>query len=220
MVMTDGEVIQHVLLGNKNAFEILMRRNNQLLYRTIKGILHDDQEIQDVMQETYIKSYINLSSFKGSSKFSTWLIQIGINEALARHKKSKKNEIYTDYNQSLELEMNQIQDINKNPDNIILQEELKGILENAIEQLPSEYRVIFLLREIEGLNNQDIANSLDITTNNVKVKLHRAKNFLKKELLKSASKASLFEFGNVKCDLLVEKVMKCISMIKYNRNSR
>lgn len=219
MILTDNEVIQQVLLGNKKTFEILMRRNNQLLYRTIKGILKDDQEIQDVMQETYIKSYLNLSSYKGTSKFSTWLIRIGINEALAMLKQNKKFETYTNYTEILETEMDLKQDINKNPDRIVVQGELKEILENAISQLSPEYRVIFMLREIEGFSHQDIANSLEMTTNNVKVKIHRAKNFLKDELLKSASMTSLFEFGNAKCDLLVDKVMKRISMIKFNCNS-
>lgn len=213
MILTDNELIQEILIGNKESFEVLMRRNNQLLYRTINCILRDDEEIQDAMQETYIKTFLNLSKFRGTAKFSTWLIRIGINEALHIKNKTSKFQTISINNTSLEdvIDNNMIS-LNSS-DKIIIQSELKNILENVINQLPPEYRIIFILKEIEGMSYPEIALSLDITSNNVKVKFHRAKKILKSELLKTWSLSSLFEFGNEKCDSLVQKVLNSCSTL-------
>lgn len=212
MILTDNELIEEILLGTKDSFEVLLRRNNQLLYRTIGCILKEDQEIQDAMQETYIKIFLNISTFKGTAKFSTWLIRIGINEALHIKNKTSKFQTLSINNKSLEdVIENKI--ISKNTsDKIIIQSELKAILENVINQLSPEYRVIFILKEIEGMSNKEIALSLEISSNNVKVKLHRAKKILKTKLLKTWSLSSLFEFGNEKCDALVQSFKFCSSL--------
>src|SRR5690606_28226831 len=88
--LKETEITERILLGEKELYEILVRRNNQKLYRVIRSYLKDEAEIEDVMQDSYIKAYIKLSQFKSESSFSTWLVRIGINEALARIREKGK----------------------------------------------------------------------------------------------------------------------------------
>ena len=92
----DSVVVDKILSGEKELFEILMRRNNQKLYRVIKGYLRDESEVEDAMQNTYLKAYEKLYQFNQKANFSTWLIRIGINEALARVKSKRKNHLMLD----------------------------------------------------------------------------------------------------------------------------
>lgn len=205
--MTELEIIQEVLNKNTKNFEVLMMSNNQLLFRTIRSIITDEDEILDVMQNTYLKAYEHLHTFKGDSKFSTWLVKIGLNEALANRNKRNKVSILNEYLQETKLILGISSSTRENPDKIMMQGELKLLLENAIDKLPHDQRVIFILKEVEGLKHKEIGEILNMSQENVKVKLHRAKNSLKVILLKSSSKSGLFEFGNQKCDMIIEKVM-------------
>ncbi|MGH2643781.1 MAG: sigma-70 family RNA polymerase sigma factor, partial [Chitinophagaceae bacterium] len=91
--ISDVEVARRVIQGEKELFEILLRRYNQLLYRVIRGYLSDEKEVEDIMQDTYLHAYEKLQQFRGDASFSTWLIRIGINEALGRIRKLKKQPV-------------------------------------------------------------------------------------------------------------------------------
>lgn len=134
-------------------------------------------------------------------------MKIGLNEALANRNKRNKVSIFNEYLKETKLILGISSSTRENPDKIIMQGELQLILENAIDKLPHDQRVIFILKEVEGLKHKEIGEILNMSQENVKVKLHRAKNSLKVILLKSSSKSGLFEFGNQKCDMIIEKVM-------------
>lgn len=136
--MTELEIIQEVLNKNTKNFEVLMRSNNQLLFRTIRSIITDEDEISDVMQNTYLKAYEHLHTFKGDSKFSTWLVKIGLNEALANRNKRNKVSIFNEYLQETKLILGISSNTRENPDKIMMQGELQLILENAIDKLPHD----------------------------------------------------------------------------------
>ncbi len=209
--LDDIEVVRRILAGEKELFEILLRRYNQTLYRVIRSYVKDEDEIQDAMQNTYLKAFDKLFQFQGHSTFSTWLIRIGINEALLRLKimKNEKN-IYLNSTEFTSEAIHQIPDNQMNPEKIILREEAKRILEKAIDSLPEKYRVIYVLKEIEGLSNNEVSESLNLTDSNIKVRLHRAKSLLKDNLYTLSSSTTVFEFGNSRCDAIVHFVMKAI----------
>ena len=98
--ITDNEVIKRILLGEKELFEILMRRYNQTLYRVIRGYTSSESDIEDIMQEAYLKAYEKLDQFRGGSTFSTWLIRIGMNEALQKLRKKSR---YSAQKEKLEI---------------------------------------------------------------------------------------------------------------------
>jgi RNA polymerase sigma-70 factor (ECF subfamily) len=209
--LSDEEVVTRVLNGEKELYEILLKRYNQTLYRTIRSYL-DDGEVEDIMQEAYIKAFEKLGQFQGGSTFSTWLIRIGINEALQFLRQRKKFRVINLYgNHEGSTQVFNIPDSSKmNPEKKLINQEGKLLYEKAISQLPEKYRIVYVLREIEGLKNPEIAACLDLTESNVKVRLHRAKLLIREELYKISSNANVFEFGNKRCDRMVENVMKRI----------
>lgn len=208
--LSDFKVVERVLEGEKELFEILLRRYNQRLFRVIRSYIHSEDDVRDIMQDAYVKAYLKLQQFNNQSSFSTWLIRIAINEALQHIRKNKR--LVTNYGKTESLEnVFQLPDTNNmNPEKQTIKTETRALVEQAVDRLPEKYRVVFVLQQVEGLSNPEIAACLKLTDSNVKVRLHRAKNLLKEELFKTTHDASIFEFGNHKCDLMVEKVMKCI----------
>jgi RNA polymerase sigma-70 factor (ECF subfamily) len=209
--LSDSDVIRRVIAGEKELFEILMRRHNQTLYRVIRGYLRDDEEIRDAMQNAYTKAFDKLFQFQGNAAFSTWLIRIGINEALLRLKDIKKGKvIYLAADELGNEALNRIPDKQVNAEKVIIRQEVQQLMEHAIDNLPEKYRVIYMMKEVEGMSNLQIAECLNLTEANVKVRLFRARIIVKEILLKLTEGTELFEFGNARCDALVKSVMNSI----------
>jgi len=211
--ISEKEVIKRILLGEKELFEILLRRNNQKLYRVIRGYIKDDTEIEDIMQNTHLKAYEKLYQFKQSSTYSTWLIRIGINEALARLK--EKGKVYNLNNQSQTFESNTILEMpdknQLNPEKRIIQDEMRQLLESTIDSLDTKYKTVYILKEIEEMSIKEISECLHISISNVKVRNHRAKNILKEKLYGLTKNKNIFEFGFSRCDRITENVMSLIA---------
>jgi len=212
-MLTDSEIVRKILSGEKELYEILLRRNNQTLYRVVRSYLNEQEEIKDIMQNTYLKAFEKLVQFQHNSKFSTWLIRIGINEALARLKsKGKYLRLYNTENQLTDTKILEFPDANQiNPEKKIIRQEAILMLENAIDRLDIKYRNVYILREVEGLSISEISSCLTLTESNVKVRLHRAKSKIKENLYHLSSKNDLYEFGLSQCDQMVDKVMRAIN---------
>lgn len=204
----DFDVITQIISGEKGLYEILMRRNNQKLYRVIRSYIKDENLIKDIMQNTYLKAYENLDRFNKKSGFSTWLIRIGINEAL-QELKFKQRKVLTHPNANKNKSLAEASK-NMNPDYNIIQKEARWILEKVIDQLPEKYKVVYMLSEVENMKIKEISDCLGISINNVKVRTHRAKLMLKNNLYELSQKPNVFEFGFEKCDSLVDSVLKNI----------
>ncbi|NJD23179.1 MAG: RNA polymerase sigma factor [Melioribacter sp.] len=205
--MDDEEIIRSVLNGNRNDYEFIMRRYNERLYRIGISILKDESDVEDIMQETYIKAYKNLETFKQQSKFSTWLTRIMVNESLAKLKYRKRFEqlgdTETDNTPSYFTH-------SETPEKQFMQKELRGIIENAVKSLPQKYQTVFMMREIENMNVQETAKSLNITNENVKVRLHRAKELLKTNITLASGTPEIFPFLQNRCDRVVSFVLENI----------
>ena len=207
----DAAIVRRIIAGEKELFEIILRRYNQTLYRVIRGYLKDTDEVQDALQNTYLKAYDKLFQFRGESAFSTWLIRIGINQALLQLRSTRKEKnLYVTSADSAGENIEQIPDKQMNPEMLIINQEGERLVELAIDSLPEKYRVIYILKEVEGLANPEIAECLGISDDNVKVRIHRAHKLLKDGLFQLTSKAKVFEFGNSRCDAIVEFVMRNI----------
>lgn len=208
----DPVVVTRIIAGEKELFELLLRRYNQKLYRVIRSYLRNPDDIEDAMQDTYLKAYNRLDQFRGDSSFSTWLIRIGINEALQRIKKDTRiKRLHEGDADSMNKELIQLPDPrNVNPEKITIGKEVKNLIERAIDELPEKYRVIYVLKEIQGMETQELCECIGIQESNVKVRLHRAKNLMKETLLRLSSDPEIFEFGSARCDALVNNVMRKI----------
>jgi RNA polymerase sigma factor (sigma-70 family) len=207
-VMADEEVVRRVIAGEKGLYEILLRRYNQTLYRVVRGYLREEADVEDIMQETYLKVYEKLHQYKGEATFSTWLIRIGINEALQRIKRAKKDPAHLASGMDL---MTQLPDHTQmNPEKRTMHHETRSMVEGAIDRLPEAYRTVYILRELEDMTNAEVATLLGITESNVKVRLHRAKAGLRNALLEHLADVPAFEFGTHRCDRMVTAIMERI----------
>lgn len=209
--ITESELIKRIIAGEKELYEILVRRNNQKLFRVVRSYLKDGNEIEVIMQNTYVLAYTKLYQFNHKAAFSTWLIRIGINEALARLKEKGKVILLNDDRNDTTHKVFTIPDHKQlNPQEKMIQKETKQLLEGAIDQLEPKYRTVYILKEVEEMSIKEVAESLNITEANVKVRAHRAKKMLKEIIYESSVTSSVFEFGNSKCDRLTERVMNRI----------
>lgn len=209
----ESEIVKRILAGEKEFYEIFVRRNNQKLYRVIRSYIKDEAEIEDIMQDSYIQAFTSLHQFKLESSFSTWLVRIAINKALARLKEKGKtynlNELSDNLRSKTLLEIPD--NIQLNPQDKMIRKEAKQLLENAIDQLDTKYKTVYILREVEEMSIREIATALDLTEVNVKVRLHRSKAMLKDILYEVTNEKNIFEFGFSRCDRITDNVMKHIN---------
>jgi len=204
--LSDTEIINRILGGDKNLYAVIVRKYNQRLYKIGMSIINDDAEVEDVMQVTYIKAYENLRQFAFKSAFSTWLTKILINESLLRLKQRKKSVLVNE--EKMHNELTQQSNIEKEtPFMKILNVELKVFLEKAILNLPEKYRTVFIMREIENMNVAETKECLDISESNVKVRLNRAKSLLRDSLSGYYKNEDLLQFHLSRCDKMVGLVM-------------
>lgn len=205
---TDMEVIGRILKGEKALYEIIVRRYNSPLYKVGRSYNYNHDDTQDLMQETYIDAYRSLSQYAGRSAFKTWIIRIMMNNCYRRKQKfSFKNEVMQEAN---EHSIPMFTDVHSGTDKMVHNRELAIMIEKALEKIPFDYRIVFSLREVNGLNVSETANLLNISESNVKVRLSRAKVMLREEMEKKYTAAELFEFNLMYCDAMVGRVMNII----------
>lgn len=203
---SDTEIIEKVLGGETQLYEILVRRYNGFLYKIGRSYNYTHHDTEDLMQETYVNAFFSLSKFENRSSFKTWLARIMLNQCYRKKQKaSTRNEtpqeIHHQENPSL-MSGNQ-----RSTEKIILNKELGRVLEGALEQIPADYRMVFTLRELNGLSVAETAEAFNISEGNVKVRLNRAKAMLRNAIGKMYSPEEIFEFNLVYCDRMVANVM-------------
>lgn len=206
---TEEEIISRIIKGEKSLYEIIIRRYNPYLYKVGRSYNYNHQDTEDLMQDSFIDAYKSLAQYEGRASFKTWIIRIMMNNCYRKKEKSSfKNEIMVEVNdQSKPLFTNTNNDTHR----LVQNRELGHIIENALEKIPFDYRMVFSLREINGLDIAETAQLLSISEVNVKVRLSRAKVMMKKEIEKSYSAAELYEFNLIYCDAIVENVMNKIN---------
>ena len=213
---TDEEVVARVLAGETALFEILMRRHNQRLYRVARAVLRDDSEAEDVMQDAYVRAYQHLAQFAGRARFSTWLTRIAFHEALSRVQRRSRYESIDSADGPSGGIMNMLATAVANPEQQTSQRELGALLESAILALPGKYRAVLMMRDIEEMSTAEAAECLEISEENVKVRLHRARALLRRELFSRAgeNRANAFPFMAPRCDRVVRRVLEQIAALQ------
>lgn len=202
----DIDVIKRVLAGDDDAFEIIMRRHNQRLYRIARSILKDDHEAMDAVQDAYIKAYYQLDKFMGPDGFASWLSRIVSNEALMRLRQSHRinytldDPMHNDYDEPV---------FDTQPIDTLAAEQLRHLLEKAIDQLPVGNRCVYMMRAVQQLSTRETAQSLDVSEEVIKTRYLRAKRLLQKIFEKHIEKTGLIlhEFAGYRCDAIVLNVM-------------
>ena len=215
---TDEMVIGKVLQGDSALFEILIRRHNPVLYRIARGYGFNHQDAEDLMQDTHVSAYTQLSKFEGRASYKTWISTIMIHKCQYRLKYGYfKNEFPSE--QISELKHGSMpENATANPtENSLMNRELAMVLERSVQKIPLIYRTVFMLREVEGFSVSETADLLHITATNVKVRLNRAKALLQKEIEQVYSRHELFSFNLIYCDAVVQKVFEKLNTLKENQ---
>ncbi|WP_442509025.1 RNA polymerase sigma factor [Novipirellula sp. SH528] len=209
--LSDEAIVDRVKSGDLAAFELIMRRYNQRIFRVVRGIVDDDDEADDVVQEAYVRAYEHLDQFSGRSKFSTWLTKIAIYEASWRRKCRRRIQLFDPQ----EPTVGSIARHSTTQDGVdqMSTSELSRVLRESIDALPETLRLVFMMRIVEGLSTQETAECLSVTESNVKIRLYRARARLRKRIDRELGKESrqLYQFDGRRCDRIVQGVLSRIT---------
>ena len=213
--LSDEELVEIARQGGENAIRLLVKRNNRRLFRVARAVVRDDAEAEDIVQETYVSAFTKLDSFRGNSRFSTWLTRIALNEALGRARKRRP---------SAELAEQDVSD-GCNGGSVIMfptslkppgadaelaRKQVRDLLEKAVDDLPDPFRLVFILRDIEEMSTEDTASQLSLKPETVKTRLHRARRLMRLAVEKqfSATFSELFPFDGARCERMADRVVE------------
>src|SRR5690606_23198584 len=212
------EIASRLAGGDTAALEIVMRRNNQTLYRAARSILRNDEDAEEAVQDTYLKAYRAISAYKGGSKLSTSLTRIAINEALARRRKFQHRADLIQLHQSALIsepaEGIQMQPISDSPESTVRRSEIRRLIEQHIDQLPEIFRSVFVLRALEEMSVEETAICLDLPEATVRTRYFRGRALMREAVAREIdlSYEEAFSFDGERCDRIVENVLARIAI--------
>jgi RNA polymerase sigma-70 factor, ECF subfamily len=209
--LTDESIVSRVVAGDTAAFELLMRRHNQRVFRAVRAVLKDDDDAEDAMQQAYIAAFTHLADFGGRARFSTWLVRIAVHEALGKLRRTKRLV-------SLDGEDAEVEEAvmtttrTRNPEEVASDVELRALLVEAVDALPIGFRTVFVMRAVEEMSSGDTAEALGIPEETVRTRLHRARGLLREQLAEKLERSapSVYEFHLSRCDRVVAAVFSHI----------
>jgi RNA polymerase sigma factor (sigma-70 family) len=207
----DQSLVRGVIAGEPAAFERLMRRYNQRLYRLARAVLRNDEEAEDALQEAYLSAFRSIARFRQESALSTWLSRLVLNESLGRLRRSaRRHNVIPIVSANGATEMNAMADDAEGPDQAFGRAQMRTLLERQLDALPESFRVVFVLRSVEDLSVEETAQCLDIPAGTVRSRYSRAKALLREALAQEVDLAEqdLYQFGGAHCDRVTALVMQ------------
>lgn len=209
----EAELVARAAAGDGSAFEALMRRHNQLLFRTARSILKDDMEAEDALQEAYLRAWRALGSFRAESRLSTWLVRIVTNEALGRLRRASRPTIPLEAammspDRGTQAALTDAPD--HGPEQSAVRAQVRTMMESRIDLLPDVYRTVFMLRGVEEMSVEEVAQALDVPEATVRSRFFRARSLLRQSLASEMDTAlgEVFAFDGARCDRLVAEVLR------------
>lgn len=210
---SDEELVLLARVGREDAIRGLIRRNNRRLFRVARAVVHEDEEAEDIVQEAYVRAFTSLDRFRGEAAFSTWLTRIALNEALGRRRRVRPSVDLAECEEAIargaEVIMFPGGRDEQDPESEAGRSQVRRVLEQAIDALPEPFRLVFILREVEGLGTEATASLLSIRPETVKTRLFRARRLMRTELerLLSSGFSGVFPFAGKRCALVAERVI-------------
>jgi RNA polymerase sigma-70 factor (ECF subfamily) len=216
--LDDLELVALARRRNGEAFRVIMQRNNQRLYRVARSVLADDSEAEDVVQQAYVNAFGSLAKFRGEASLATWLTRITLNEALGRLRRRRP---------MVDLEVLDAEPVGKakiipfplmsediDPERLAAQRQIRHLIERAIDDLPEAFRVVFVMRDVEGLSIEETADFLGIEAATVKTRLHRARHQLRRALDEqlASSLTEAFPFQGKRCQQTADAVLQRLQL--------
>lgn len=209
---TEAELIAHAAGGDEAAFEAIMRRNNRLLFRTARSILKSDGDAEDAVQDAYLCAWRALAGFRSDASLSTWLVRIVVNAALRRLKRRTAQVIPLDAAMNAidpDIQASLSDDPDGRPDSAAMRAQMRKLMEDRIDLLPEDFRTVFMLRAVEEMSVQEVAQALDIPEATVRTRYFRARALLREGLASQFDVAlnDAFSFDGARCDRIVAGVL-------------
>ena len=210
----DAELVGRIARHDQAAFEVLMRRHNGKLFRVARAILKDDAEAEEALQDGYLDAYRHIGDFRGGARLSTWLTRIVINQALMRLRKQRRDRIVVPIGDGRATEPDQAEadvtdERSESPPGATLRAEIRRALEHRIDELPTAFRTVFVMREVEDMTVDETAECLSIPAATVRTRLFRARAMLREALARDMDMATVdvFSFAGERCDRIVAGVL-------------
>lgn len=216
-VADDAELARRIGRRDEDAFVLLMRRHNQMLYRVARSMLRNDADAEDAVQEAYLAAFRGIAGFRGGSRLSTWLTRIVINESYARLRKRRRAGVVLPFDPGLDprdaaagAEEGAMADTrDEPPDDAAHRGEVRRLLESKIDQLPEAFRTAFILREVEEMSVEEAAACLGVPAATVRSRAFRARALLREAMAREVDVATVHAFGfaGERCDRIVAGVL-------------
>jgi RNA polymerase sigma-70 factor (ECF subfamily) len=209
----DAGLVRRALARDDTAFRTIIERYNRRLYRIARGILRNDTEAEDVVQEAYVKAFTHLDGFRCESSLATWLSRITMNEALGRLRRERLAvDLDTFEAQRTEAQIIQFPQTvtSDDPERTMAQREILQLVEQATDNLPEIFRIVFITRVIEGMSVEETADLLGLQPKTVKTRLHRARRLVREQLDKQIGPVLMdaFPFAGKRCERMTNAVMQ------------
>jgi RNA polymerase sigma-70 factor (ECF subfamily) len=212
--ISDAELARRVAAGQRGAFELLMRRHNQALYRAARSILNHDNDAEDALQEAYLLAFRGIGGYRSDARLATWLTRIVINVAIARARQGRRRAEVVQLDGTAEaqddLTGNPMDSAHsESPEQAAMRAQMRQVLEKHIDKLPDAYRTVFVLRAVEEMSGDEVAACLDIPVATVRSRFFRARNLLRGALAQEVDSAleSAYAFDGARCDRIVAGVL-------------
>src|SRR5215471_4936141 len=209
---TDELLVSRARARDGAAFELLMRRHNQRVYRVVRSVLRDSAEIEDVIQQAYVQAFLHIDQFGGDARWSTWVCRIAINEALARLRQRGRFVSIEALSEDAMANVSKVP--SDDPERATASREFGQMVEQAIDQLPDIYRSVLIMREVEGMSTNEAATVLDVEPEVIKTRLHRARAALREVIEERIGEQmkGTYTFGNERCDRVVAAVLASLQL--------
>jgi RNA polymerase sigma-70 factor (ECF subfamily) len=212
--LSDTDLAHAIKQGDGNAFVVLMRRFNQPLYRVARSVLKDDGEAEEALQDAYLQAYRNMDAYRGDASMRTWLTRIVVNEAIARSRKSARRasviELHGDPVDEGIASADMEERRTPGPEQAAMRVQVRQLLEKNIDALPDVFRTVFVLRALEEMSVEEVADALGIPEATVRTRYFRARNLLRQSLSRQVDFGfeDAFGFDGARCNGIVAAVMK------------
>jgi len=211
--LDEATLVAHARAGRREAFAALMQRGNQRLFRIARAVVRDESEAEDVLQEAYVRAFAKLAEFRGEASIYTWLTRIVLNEAHGRLRK-RRNTVDLDAIEAAQGGEGRIlmfpgAPVSADPERDAAIAETRRLLERAVDELPEAFRLVFVMREVEGCSIAETAANLGVKAETVKTRLHRARRLLREALDAQLANAltGAFPFLGARCQRITDAVL-------------
>jgi RNA polymerase sigma-70 factor, ECF subfamily len=212
--LDDAALVELARRHDEAAVRTLVRRHNRRLFRVARSVLRDDAEAEDVVQATYVRAFTRLEGFRGEAALGTWLTRIALNEALGRLRQRRPRADLAALDAAAagggSVIVFPMSPAPAGPESEAGRAQVRQVLERAVDALPEPFRLVFVMREIEGLSTEETATLLAIRPETVKTRLHRARRLLRRaiERMLSAGFGEIFPFDGARCVKMADRVVE------------